>query len=85
MPITFPTCSLGTSAAHRHSHSFQLATHTELAHHYIQYALQTLPFKAEEFLQSTTWPHQSTEMTLERAASHIEVTCPPYLFQLLPW
>jgi len=43
MPFTFPTCSLGTSAAHRHLHSFQLATHTELANHYIQYGLQTLP------------------------------------------
>ena len=27
---------------HKHSHSRQLATQTELAHHYIQYALATL-------------------------------------------
>jgi len=26
--------------------------------------------------QSTTLPHQSTEMILERASSHIKVTCP---------
>jgi len=28
---------------------------------------------------------QTTKMTLERAASHIKVTCPPCLFWLLPW
>jgi len=27
---------------HKHSHSLQLANHTQLAHHYIQYALSTL-------------------------------------------
>jgi len=33
--IHFPACSSGPSAA-PHSHSLQLATDTELAHHYIQ-------------------------------------------------
>ena len=37
--IHFPACSLGASAT---PHSLQLATHTELAYHYIQYALSTL-------------------------------------------
>jgi len=31
----------------------------------------------EKFLQSTAQPHQSIEMPLERAASHIKVTRPP--------
>jgi len=30
-------------------------------------------------------PHQSTEMALERTASHINMTHLPCLFQLLPW
>jgi len=30
-------------------------------------------------------PHQSTEMALERPASHVKVTCPPCLFRLLAW
>ena len=37
------------------------------------------------FLQSTARPHPSTTRPLERAASHIKVTCPPCLFQLPPW
>ena len=75
---------------HKHSHSRQLATQTELAHHYIQYALATLSvfffnFYIERVFQSTAQPHQSTKMALERAASHIKVTHPPCLFQLPPW
>jgi len=67
---------------HKISHSLQLATDTELAHHCIQY--QFFPFG---FLQSTTCtlPHRSTTRPHERAASHIKVTRPPCLFRLLPW
>jgi len=36
-------------------------------------------------IHSTVRSHQSTEMVLERAASHIKVTRPPFLFRLLPW
>ena len=58
--------------------------HTQLAHHYIQYALGTVSlflnfifyilfFKIPRgFLPSKVQPHQSTEMTLERATSHIK-------------
>jgi len=42
--IHFPACSLGASAAPQTFHSLQLATDTELAHHYIQYASSTLCF-----------------------------------------
>jgi len=41
------------------------------------------PLKSKRILQSTTWPHQSTEMALARATSHIKVVRPP-CFQLLP-
>jgi len=37
------------------------------------------------FLQSTTQLHQSTSRSLERATSHIKVTCPTCLFRLPPW
>jgi len=73
---------------HRYSHSLQPAIHTQLAYHYIQYALSTLSFSfvsPRGFLQSAAWPHQSTKMVLERAASHIKVTRPPRLFWLPPW
>ena len=39
-------------------------------------------FFPRKFLQSTASPHQSTKMTLERAASHNKVTHPPCLFWL---
>jgi len=35
------------------------------------------------FLQNIPWPHQSTNLTPERAASHMKVTHPPYWFQLI--
>jgi len=33
----------------------------------------------------STWPRQTIEMTLKRAAIHVKVTRPPYLSRLLPW
>jgi len=74
MPFTFQRALQALQQLHKYSHSLQLATHTEVAHHYIQYALSTLCFS------SITWPHQSTEMVLERAASYIKVTHLPCLF-----
>jgi len=75
---------------HKHPHSLQLAIHTQLVHHYIQYALLALSafchfLSPREFLQSIAWAHQSTEMALERAASNIKETHPPCFFWLLPW
>jgi len=40
--IQFPACSWVLQQPHKHSHSLQLATHIELAHHYIQEALSTV-------------------------------------------
>ena len=34
------------------------------------------------FLDSTVWPHQNIEMTVERATSPIKATHPPCLFWL---
>ena len=50
----------------------------------IQYAYELFQFilNPREFLQSTMQQHKSTEMTLERADSHIKVTHPPSLFRL---
>ena len=57
---------------HKHSHSLQLAIHTQLAHHYIQSALGMIGlFFPRGFIQSTVQPHHSTEMALERATNHI--------------
>jgi len=42
MQFTFQPALRALQQPHKHSHSLQLATHTELAHHYIQYALSTL-------------------------------------------
>jgi len=44
MPFTFQPALQVLQQLHKHSHSLQLATHTEVAHHYIQYALSTLCF-----------------------------------------
>ena len=85
MPFTFQFALRALQQPHKQSHSLQLATHTELAHHYIQYALSTLTLSPRVFLQSTTWPHQSTEMALERATSPIKVAHPPCLLRLSPW
>jgi len=41
-------------------------------------------FSPKGFLQSTLWPHQSTEMTLEKAITNIKVRHPLCLFQLPP-
>jgi len=85
MPFTFQPALWALQQPHKHSHSLQLATDTELAHHYIQYVYQLFPLfilSQIGFLQSTLWPH---EMALERAASHIKMTHPRCLFQLPPW
>jgi len=87
MPFTFQAALLVFQQPHKHSHSLQLAIHTNLPHYCIQYALWgLLPF-FPTFLQSTVQPQQSTKITLERAASHIKVTCicPPCLFRLPTW
>jgi len=42
MPFTFQPALRTLQQPHKHSHSLQLATHTELTHQYIQYALSTL-------------------------------------------
>jgi len=77
--IVIPADYLGEGTQpHKHPHSLQLAIPMELAHHYILCALR-------QFLQSTMWPHQSTEMVFERPASHIKVARPPCLFLLLLW
>jgi len=44
MPFTFQPALQALQQPHKHSHSLQLAIHTELAHHYIQYVLLTLSF-----------------------------------------
>ena len=84
--------------AHTHSLHTELAYHCIMGSCRIQYALSTLVFfvvvvvffvclfvSPRGFLQSTTWPHQSTARLLERATSHIKMTHPPCLFRLLPW
>jgi len=42
IPFTFQPALWALQQPHKHSHSLQLATHTELTHHYIWYALYTL-------------------------------------------
>jgi len=42
MPFTFQPTLWALQQPHNHSHSLQQAIPTELAHHYIQYALSTL-------------------------------------------
>jgi len=85
MPFTFQPALVVLQLPHKHSNSLQLVIHTELAYHYIQYALSTLSafflfvcFFFLGFLQSTARPHQRTTRPLERAGSHIKVT--PSLF-----
>jgi len=53
--------------------------------HKHSHSLQLATPSSRGYLQSTAWPHQSTEMALERATSHIKVTHPPCLFWLPPW
>ena len=82
MPFTSQPALLVFQQPHKHSHSLQLATYTELAHHYIQNALSTLSvfFSPRGFLRSTAQPHQSTAKPLERAPNPIKVTRPSSLF-----
>ena len=42
MPFTFQPALRALQQPHKHLHSLQLATDTELAHHYIQLALLTV-------------------------------------------
>ena len=85
MLFTFQPALQVLQQPHKHLHSLQLANHTQLAYRYIQYALWTLSVFFLFVFQSTMWPYQSTEMALERAASHIKVTRSPGLFRLPPW
>jgi len=49
MNAIHPPASLQQSQ--KHSHSLQLANHTQLVHHYIQYALWTLSFRVRNQFQ----------------------------------
>ena len=85
MPFTFQPALWVLQQPQKHSHSLQLATYslsTSTSLHSIGFIYS---FSPRGFLQSTTWPHQSTVRPLERAASHIKGTRPPCLFRLPPW
>ena len=69
--VHFPMCSSGISIAPQ-TFTLQLANRTQLAHHYIQYALAMNYFQQDFF--KVPRGHSSTEMTLERASSNIKVT-----------
>jgi len=61
----------------KHSHSLQLANHTQLAHHYIQWALSTLSV-SKRISSKYRQAHQSTARPQATSKWHC-------LFQLLPW
>ena len=96
MLFTFQLALCVLQQPHKNSHSLQLAiyshgtkTHKSLHSIYWYMLYEPFPcvcvcFSSRVFLQSTTQPHQRPRITLERATSHIKVTCPPCLFQLLP-
>jgi len=78
MPFTFQPALRALQQPHKHSHSLQLATHTQL--HIITFNINSFWFSLlspRRFLQSTTWSHPSTTRPLKRAASHIKVMRPP--------
>jgi len=80
IPRNFQADLWALQQPHEHSHSLfsQLAHYPfNMLHELFQFILSPI-----EFLQSTMQQHKSTEMTLERAASHIKVTHPPSLFRL---
>ena len=87
--VHFPSCPLGVSAAPQTfpltAASYLHSTSTSL--HSICYMSSFHFFFLSQrgFLQSTLWSHQSTEMALVGATSHIKVIRPPCLFQLPPW
>ena len=93
MPFTFqPACSSGSSAAPQ-TFTLTLASYshrTSTSLHSICFINPSIFFcsfsllSSRGFLQSTAQPHQSTELALERAASHIKETHPPTLSRLLP-
>jgi len=70
---------------YKHSHSLQLATHTELVHHYLhylQYVYHLFPpfsfFKVlKDFFKVLHSHLKASNGTLERAVNHIKVTRPP--------
>ena len=80
MPFTFQAALQALQQPHKHSHSLQLAIHTEPStslHSICFVSSLCFSFFIEVqigFLQSTAQPHQSTEMAFERAASHIKLT-----------
>ena len=80
MPFTFQSALRVLQQPHKHSHSFQLANHTQLAHHHVPFF-----FTSKRISSKYCMANQSTKMAHERAASHIKVTYPPCLFQLPPW
>ena len=85
MPFTF---SLASAAPQTFTHtpsSYSHSTSTSL--HSLGFINSFCFFflSPRVFLQSTMQPHQSAAKPLERAASHIKVTCPPCLFWLPPW
>jgi len=83
--IHFPGCPSGASAAPQAflltASSYSHSTSTVL--HSICFMISS---RFSFFLSpSTARSYQSTEMTFERAASNIKVTCPPCLFWLPSW
>jgi len=65
----------------RYSHSTSASLHSIC----LSFVFFVFFFQEDSFKSGTTQSHQSTEMTLERTASHVKVTRPPCLFQLPPW
>ena len=86
MPLTFYASLRALQQPHKHSQLFTLNQNIAM---YIQCALCALsaffPPSPRGFLQSTVGPHQSTEMALDKATSHIIVTHPSCFFWLPPW
>jgi len=88
IPFTFQPALQALQQPHKHSYSLQLAIHTRSAStllHSKGFMISIFFLSPTGFLQSIAWSHQSTESALERATSHIKVTCPPCLFRLLSW
>jgi len=86
MPFTFQPALWAFQQPHRRLRSLQLATHTQLAHHYIQYALSTLSgfyfLKSKRISSKYCAATSKHRMTLGRDARPIKVTHPPCLFRL---
>ena len=74
MPSTFQPACWALQQPHKHSHSLQPAIHTQLAHHYIQYALSTLSV----FLKFFYFFMSKRIFSKYRTATskHCQATCP---------